>query len=49
LISVIFEDYKTSDSFAMKQNHPYEEVAYQLISLKTKINILVWEDLVIWK
>lgn len=34
LLSVIFEDYKKHQIlFAMKQNHPYEEVAYQLISL----------------
>lgn len=34
LLSVIFEDYKKHQIlFAMRQNHPYEEVAYQLISL----------------
>ncbi len=34
LLSVIFEDYKKHQIlFAMKHNHPYEEVAYQLISL----------------
>lgn len=34
LFSVIFEDYKKHQIlFTMKQNHPYEEVAYQLISL----------------
>ena len=35
LINVIFEDYKTNQIlFAMKENHPYEEVAYQLITLE---------------
>jgi dinuclear metal center YbgI/SA1388 family protein len=35
LLSVIFEDYKKHQIlFAMKQNHPYEEVAYQLITLE---------------
>ena len=35
LINVIFEDYKTIQIlFAMKENHPYEEVAYQLITLE---------------
>ncbi len=34
LLSVIFEDYKRHQIlFAMRKNHPYEEVAYQLISL----------------
>lgn len=34
LLSVIFEDYKKNQIlFAMQQNHPYEEVAYQLIAL----------------
>ena len=34
LVSVIFEDFKKNQILsAMKQNHPYEEVAYQLISL----------------
>lgn len=34
LLSFIFEDYKQYQIlFAMRQNHPYEEVAYQLISL----------------
>lgn len=34
-INVIFEDYKTNQIlFAMKENHPYEEVAYQLITLE---------------
>ena len=37
LLSVIFEDYKKNQIlFAMKQNHPYEEVAYQLISLENE-------------
>ena len=37
LLSVIFEDYKKHQIlFAMKQNHPYEEVAYQLISLENE-------------
>ncbi|SIN97190.1 dinuclear metal center protein, YbgI/SA1388 family [Epilithonimonas zeae] len=37
LLSVIFEDYKKYQIlFAMKQNHPYEEVAYQLISLENE-------------
>lgn len=34
LVSVIFEDFKKNKILsAMKQNHPYEEVAYQIISL----------------
>ncbi|MCG2792559.1 MAG: Nif3-like dinuclear metal center hexameric protein [Weeksellaceae bacterium] len=34
LVSVIFEDFKENQILsAMKLNHPYEEVAYQLISL----------------
>ena len=34
LVSVIFEDFKKNQILsAMKQNHPYEEVAYQVISL----------------
>jgi len=34
LLSVIFEDFKKNQILsAMKKNHPYEEVAYQLISL----------------
>lgn len=37
LLSVIFEDHKKHQIlFAMKQNHPYEEVAYQLISLENE-------------
>lgn len=37
LLSVIFEDYKKHQILvAMKQNHPYEEVAYQLISLENE-------------
>lgn len=37
LLSVIFEDYKKHQIlFVMKQNHPYEEVAYQLISLENE-------------
>ena len=37
LINVIFEDYNTNQIlFAMKENHPYEEVAYQLISLENE-------------
>ncbi|WP_312418657.1 Nif3-like dinuclear metal center hexameric protein [Epilithonimonas sp.] len=37
LLSVVFEDYKKHQIlFAMKQNHPYEEVAYQLISLENE-------------
>lgn len=37
LLSVIFEDYKKHKIlFAMKHNHPYEEVAYQLISLENE-------------
>ena len=37
LINVIFEDYNTNQIlFAMKEIHPYEEVAYQLISLENE-------------
>ncbi|GGG66579.1 dinuclear metal center YbgI/SA1388 family protein [Epilithonimonas arachidiradicis] len=37
LLSMIFEDYKKHQIlFAMRQNHPYEEVAYQLISLENE-------------
>lgn len=37
LVSVIFEDFKKNQILStMKQNHPYEEVAYQLISLENE-------------
>jgi len=37
ILSVILEDYKKHQIlFVMKQNHPYEEVAYQLISLENE-------------
>lgn len=37
LVSVIFEDFRKNEILlAMKQNHPYEEVAYQLISLENE-------------
>lgn len=37
LVSVIFENYKKSQVIsAMKQAHPYEEVAYQIINIKNE-------------
>jgi len=37
LVSVIFESYKKFQILsAMKENHPYEEIAYQLISLENE-------------